>query len=300
MQMKVAMTPAQQRDRQDTLTADPTFGVRVRTFISSNRTLVIGLSIVTLIFLAAVVVPSLIPQNHTDQDWVNILAGPTTAHPLGTDDLGRDEMARLLIGARISLIVAVCAALGACVVGSIIGLVAGYTGGWLDSILMRLMDALYAFPSLVLAIAVVAILGAGVTQAIFAITVVAVPKFARLMRSQTLRLRESDYVTASLVAGASPLRLVIHHILPNAVGVVIIVASATAGFAVLTEASLSFLGLGVRPPTPAWGSMLKSGYQFLDRAPWLAIAPGVAISILVLGFNLVGDGLRDLLDPRSR
>lgn len=272
---------------------------RARRFIALNRFLVLGLSIVFLIAAIALIGPSIIPYDHSEQDWMNILAAPSQVHPLGTDDLGRDELARLLMGARISLLVAVCAALGACLVGSAIGLLAGYVGNWTESILMRIMDALYAFPSLVLAIAVVGILGAGTWQAIFAIAVVAIPKFARLMRAQTLRLRDSDFVVASLVSGASPMRLVIHHIVPNAIGVVIIVASSTAGFAVLTEASLSFLGLGVRPPTPAWGSMLKSGYQFLDRAPWLAIAPGIAISVLVLGFNLIGDGLRDLLDPRS-
>lgn len=239
-------------------------------------------------------------HDHQTQDWMNILSPPGEERILGTDDLGRDELARLMYGARISLLVATGAALGASLIGCAVGLIAGYVGGWTESGLMRLMDALYAFPSLVLAIAVVGIVGAGTWQAIFAISIAAIPRFARLMRIQTLRLRESDYVIASMVSGASPFRLIVYHIIPNAVGVVIIVASSTAGFAVLTEASLSFLGLGVRPPNPSWGSMLRSGYQFLDRAPWLATIPGIAISILVLGFNLIGDGLRDLLDPRSR
>jgi ABC-type dipeptide/oligopeptide/nickel transport system permease subunit len=260
----------------------------------------IGLFILLSVVVFGFVGPLLSPYSYAEQDWVNILAAPTSQHWLGTDDLGRDELTRLMVGARISLLVAISVALGASVVGSGIGLVAGYTGGWIETMLMRLMDALYSFPSLVLAIAIVGTLGAGTWQAIFAIAIAAVPRFARLMRAQTLRLRDADYVIASVVAGASPARIVVRHIIPNAVGVIIIVASATAGFAVLTEASLSFLGLGVRPPNPAWGSMLRSGYQFLDRAAWLAVVPGVAISLLVLGFNLIGDGLRDLLDPRSR
>jgi peptide/nickel transport system permease protein len=275
-------------------------GQRVRRFARLNRYLTIGLGIVSAILLASLIGPALSPYDASTQDWENILAPPSLAHPLGTDDLGRDELTRLLVGARTSLLVALGAALGACLVGSLIGVVAGYAGGWSERVLMRLMDALFAFPSLVLAIALVATLGAGLWQSVFAISVVAVPRFARLMRAQTLQLRSSDFVTASYVIGAGPARTILRHIVPNALGVVIVVASATAGFAVLTEASLSFLGLGVRPPNPAWGSMLKSGYQFLGQAPWLAIVPGLAISLLVLGFNLIGDGLRDLLDPRAR
>lgn len=275
-------------------------GHRLRRFARRNRYLSVGLGIVGCIALASLIGPTLSPHDASSQDWNNILAPPSLTHPLGTDDLGRDELTRLLVGARTSLMVALGAALGACLVGSIVGVIAGYAGGWSERVLMRLMDALYAFPSLVLAIALVGTLGAGLWQSVFAISVVAVPRFARLMRAQTLQLRYSDFVTASYVVGAGPARTIVRHIVPNALGVVIVVASATAGFAVLTEASLSFLGLGVRPPNPAWGSMLKSGYQFLGQAPWLAIVPGVAISLLVLGFNLIGDGLRDLLDPRSR
>jgi peptide/nickel transport system permease protein len=285
--------------RGDALAAAPR-GKTVRRFIRRNGFFVVGLTICFVIAMAALIGPYLTPYDPAKQSWTALLQSPSWSHPLGTDDLGRDELSRLLTGARMSLLVAVVSALGACFVGGLVGLAAGYLGGWTESILMRLMDALYAFPALVLAIAIVGTLGSGAWQAMVAIAVVAVPRFARLMRAQTLGLRRADFVIASQVAGAGPLRIAVRHILPNAVGVVIVVASSTAGFAVLTEASLSFLGLGVRPPTPAWGSMLKSGYQFLDRAPWLAVAPGAAISLLVLGFNLLGDGLRDLLDPRSR
>jgi peptide/nickel transport system permease protein len=265
-----------------------------------NPFLVIGATICLLIGFGALVGPYLTPYDPAKQEWTALMQAPSWSHPLGTDDLGRDMLSRMLSGARVSLTVALLAAVGASVAGGAIGLTAGYLGGWVESVLMRFMDALFAFPALVLAIAIVGTLGSGSWQAIVAIAVVAVPRFARMMRAQTLRLRQRDFVVASRVAGAGPLRIALKHILPNAVGVVIILASSTAGFAVLTEASLSFLGLGVRPPTPAWGSMLKSGYQFLDRAPWLAIVPGAGISLLVLGFNLAGDGLRDLLDPRTR
>lgn len=266
----------------------------------SNPFLLIGLIICAAIGLGALAGPLLVPYDPAKQNWEHLLQPPSMAHPLGTDDLGRDVLSRMLTGARVSLTVALLAAIGASVVGGAIGLAAGYLGGWTESVLMRFMDALFAFPALVLAIAIIGTLGSGSWQATVAIAIVAVPRFARMMRAQTLRLRNRDFVMASQVAGAGPLRIAVKHILPNAVGVVIILASSTAGFAVLTEASLSFLGLGVRPPTPAWGSMLKSGYQFLDRAPWLAVVPGAAISLLVLGFNLTGDGLRDLLDPRTR
>jgi peptide/nickel transport system permease protein len=274
--------------------------LRLRRFASRNRYLTCGLIILAGILLASLVGPSLSPYDPAAQDWNDILGAPSRAHPLGTDDLGRDELTRLLVGARLSIMIAVSVAVGASVTGACIGVIAGFFGGWIDRVLMRLMDGLYAFPSLVLAIALVGTLGSGVWQSIVAISIVAVPRFARLMRAQTIRLRYSDFVTASYVAGASTPRLILRHVVPNAVGVVIVVASSTAGFAVLTEASLSFLGLGVRPPNPAWGSMLKSGYQFLSQAPWLAVVPGLAISLLVLALNLIGDGLRDLLDPRSR
>lgn len=271
-----------------------------RRMLARNPFLLFGVTICLLIAIGAIAGPYLVPYEPAKQNFQELLQAPSLSHPLGTDDLGRDVLSRMLTGARVSLTVALLAAIGASFVGGAIGLTAGYLGGWTESVLMRFMDALFAFPALVLAIAIVGTLGTGSWQAIVAIALVAVPRFARMMRAQTLRLRHRDFVVASRVAGAGPIRVAVKHILPNAVGVVIILASSTAGFAVLTEASLSFLGLGVRPPTPAWGSMLKSGYQFLDRAPWLAIVPGVGISVLVLGFNLAGDGLRDLLDPRTR
>jgi peptide/nickel transport system permease protein len=261
--------------------------------------LVLGVSISLVIGLSALIGPYLSPYAPHEQNFDALLQSPSWAHPFGTDDLGRDIFSRIVHGARISITVALVSAFVACTVGAIIGLAAGYAGGWTDSILMRFMDALFAFPGLVLAIAVVSMLGQGAWQAMTAIAIVAVPRFARMMRAQTLALRHAEFVTASRVAGGGVTRICLQHIVPNALGILVIQASAYAGFAVLTEASLSFLGLGVRPPAPAWGTMLRSGYQFLSMAPWMAIIPGLAISLLVLAFNLIGDGLRDLLDPRT-
>jgi peptide/nickel transport system permease protein len=262
--------------------------------------LFLGMLICLSITVAAIIGPYLTPYAPHEQNFDALLESPSRAHPLGTDDLGRDILSRMVHGARISIAVALASAFAACFVGAAIGLTAGYTGGWIDSILMRLMDALFAFPGLVLAIAVVSMLGPGAWQAMTAIAIVAIPRFARMMRAQTMSLRHAEFVIASRVAGANVMRITSRHIVPNALGILVVQASAYAGFAVLTEASLSFLGLGVRPPAPAWGTMLRSGYQFLSMAPWMAIIPGLAISLLVLGFNLIGDGLRDLLDPRTK
>jgi peptide/nickel transport system permease protein len=273
---------------------------RWRSFVGRQPFLALGSGVCLLIALGAILAPLLTPYDPAFQDIQSRLAPPSPGHPFGTDDLGRDLWSRMLFGARISYSVAMLASLAAFVVGGLFGLLAGVLGGWTDQVVMRLMDGVYSFPSLVLAIAVVGMLGPGTGQAMLAIALVSVPRFARMMRAQALGVRDRDYITAARVAGSGRLRIALGHVLPNAVGVVIAQASAYAGFAVLTEASLSFLGMGVQPPTPAWGSMLRSGYRFLDDAPWLAVVPGAAISLLVLGFNLVGDGLRDLLDPRTR
>jgi peptide/nickel transport system permease protein len=271
-----------------------------RLFVRRQPFLVLGAAICGLIALGALLAPLLTPYDPAFQNLDVRLQGPRPGHPFGTDDLGRDLYSRLLYGSRISMMVALLSSVAACLVGGSIGLAAGLLGGWPENVLMRLMDALYSFPSLVLAIAIIGALGPGITQAMIAIAVVSVPRFARMMRAQALGLRRREFVVAARVSGARSLRIALRHVLPNAVGVIFAQASAYAGFAVLSEASLSFLGLGVQPPAPAWGSLLRSGYRFLSEAPWLALIPGAAISLLVLGFNLLGDGLRDLLDPRTR
>ncbi|MGI8689266.1 MAG: ABC transporter permease [Thermomicrobiales bacterium] len=270
------------------------FSLRHRPF------LIVGVTICLLIALVAILSPVLAPFDPIKPNVPAALQAPSATHLFGTDALGRDLLSRVLYGARVSYLSAVLATLIGCLIGSVVGLTAGFVGGVIDNVLMRIMDALYAFPTLVLAIAVVATLGPGTAQTVAAIAIVAIPRYARVMRAQTLGQRHREFVLAAQVVGAHPLRVAGRHILPNTLGIIVVLASASAGFAVLTEASLSFLGLGTQPPTPDWGSMLKDGVQFLQQAQWLAIFPGVAISVLVLGFNLLGDGVRDLLDPRMR
>jgi peptide/nickel transport system permease protein len=248
----------------------------------------------------AVLYPLLSSADPTAQDLLNVLASPSSAHPLGTDELGRDILVRLAIGAGVSLQVGVFAVVLALVPGVLLGLVVGYTGGLFDEAIMRVLDALMAFPSLVLALTVVAILGPGLTNAMIAIAIASVPSYVRMTRGQVLSARENDYILAVESVGARQTRILIRHVLPNVVSPVLVLASLGVGFAILTESGLSFLGLGVQPPTPSWGSMISVGFQYLDSDPWYAMAPAAMIFLAVLGFNLLGDGLRDLLDPYSR
>jgi peptide/nickel transport system permease protein len=229
-----------------------------------------------------------------------MLRPPSAAWPLGTDDLGRDVLSRLLSGGRISLGVGFASTTAAVCVGVPVGLVSGLWRAWVDTALMRMTDLLFSFPTMVLAIAIVGVLGPSLTNATLAIAIVAMPRFARLVRGQVLSLREMEFVEAARAIGAPAARIVRRHLLPNLLGLVAIQSTLTVSFAILTEASLSFLGLGVQPPTASWGSMLRYGYPFLDQAPWMALAPGMAIMLTILGLNLLGDAARDAFDPRMR
>jgi peptide/nickel transport system permease protein len=260
----------------------------------------LGVAIVASFFLVGALGLVASPYDPLKQDIAHTLEAPSRAHPLGTDDLGRDVLSRLIAGTTVSMLVSVISVSLAVAVGLVVGLACGYRRGWLDDVVMRVMDALYAFPTLILAIALVGALGPSLANAMLAISIVALPRFARLVRGQVLSVRELEYVQAARVAGARDVRIVAHHILPNVLGILAVQAALTTAFAILTESNLSFLGLGVRPPTPAWGSMLRLGYPFIELAPWLAIAPGAFITVTVLGFSLLGDGIRDLLDPRLR
>jgi peptide/nickel transport system permease protein len=228
------------------------------------------------------------------------LRRPTTLHPLGTDQFGRDVLSRLATGASIALTVAGVATAISVLVGVAVGAAAGYVGGWLDEILMRTMDALLAFPALLLAITVVAALGPGHHHAAIAIGVVGIPVFARLTRSVVVTLVARDFVAAARAHGGAPLYVLVRHVLPNTMAPVIVQASLAVGRAILAEAGLSYLGLGTQPPIPSWGKMLHEAQGFLTLAPWLAVFPGCAIAATVLAFNVLGDALRDLLDPRLR
>jgi peptide/nickel transport system permease protein len=240
------------------------------------------------------------PYPANEQNIPDRLQPPSWSHPFGTDNLGRDILSRVIIGASVSLKVGFLSVGLALVAGTLIGLLAGFYGRWVDDALMRLMDMLFAFPAVLLAIAILAIRGPGTTNTIIAIAIVYVPIFARVTRASVLGVREEVYVRASRSVGASDFRLLTRHVLPNAAPPIIVQTSVSLAFAVLAEAALSFLGLGTQPPNPSWGSMLAEGREFIEQAWWLAFFPGMAIVITVLCFNLLGDGLRDVLDPRQR
>ncbi|HEV7662942.1 MAG TPA: ABC transporter permease [Chloroflexota bacterium] len=258
----------------------------------------VGLLIVLVMVFLAFSADVLTPFDPNEQRYAFVLQPPSPDFPLGTDDIGRDVYSRIVYGTRVSLEVGLLAVGISTATGTLIGLSAGYYGGWLEDVLMRTMDALRAFPGLVLALSINAVLGPGIGNVMIAIGVVSTPTFARLAHGQTLSVREREYVKAARVAGAGPWRMMLRHILPNIAAPIIVQASLAAAFAILAEAGLSFLGLGVRPPTPSWGSMLRTGQQYLNVAPWLSLFPGIAIFLAVLGFNLLGDGLREALDPR--
>lgn len=259
-----------------------------------------GAIMLSFTIIAAIAAPWIAPYEPNKIDPLHVIEAPSAAHWLGTDGLGRDVFTRVLYGARVSLYAGILVVTVSMIIGTVIGLVAGYAGGIIDAVLMRTMDALLAFPGLVFALAVTAALGPSLTNAMIAIAVLSVPGAARVVRGETLTLRERDFVTAERVLGASPSRILFRHILPNALAPIIVIASLRVGGAILLETSLSFLGLGVQPPQSSWGSMVNDGSRFLERAPWISMASGGAIFLAVLGANLVGDAVRDTLDPRLR
>jgi peptide/nickel transport system permease protein len=242
----------------------------------------------------------LAPDSPTKAELTQVLQSPSPTHLMGTDDLGRDVLSRIIYGARASLAAGVVAAGIALVIGTGLGITSGYTLGTVDTVISRVMDALLAFPGLILALAITAALGPSLVNAMIAIGIVGVPHFARLARAQVFTVREREYIEAVRALGASSGRILLRHIVPNILTPIIIQTSLSVAFAILTEASLSFLGLGVQPPTPSWGFMLNQGRDYVGRAPWLAIFPGIAIFLVVMAFNLLGDAIRDALDPRLR
>ena len=258
----------------------------------------VGLVIVLVAVLAALVGPALSPYNPVAQELARRLEPPTLSHPFGLDELGRDILARLLAGARISLLVGLAVVSVSSVVGMLLGSIAGYFGGRVDDVISRVVDVLMAFPGILLAIALVAVLGPSLTNVVLALSVIGWVGYARLVRGQALRARELDFVHAARALGAGSARVVLRHVLPTAFPTVVVQATLGMAGAIIAEASLSFLGLGVQPPTPSWGTMLDAGRAHLFDAPHLTIFPGLAIGLLVLGFNFLGDGLRDRVDPK--
>lgn len=256
--------------------------------------------IFTVIVVAAIAAPIIAPYSPTQTDLASVFVPPSSIHWLGTDDVGRDILSRTIFGARVSLVVGIVSVLCGAAVGIPIGFIAGVAGGVVDDVIMRVIDAVLSFPAILLAIAISAVLGGGIITAMVAIAVILVPTYARLVRSVALATKDLEFVQAARAVGAGQRRIIALHLWPATVPVLIVQVSLHIAYAVLIEASLSFLGLGVQPPTPSWGSMLGSAYAQLSLAPWAAISPGVAIFVTVLALNLLGDGLSEFLDPLLR
>ena len=265
-----------------------------------QRLALTGLCLVGVFLIVAIVGGWIAPYSFSTQHVRDRLQPPSATYLLGTDEFGRDILSRLLFGAGISLQVGLISVGISGIAGVLLGLIAGYVGGWIDGVLTLVMDVLFAFPTILLAIAIIAMLGSSLPNVMLAIGIVTTPTFMRVVRGSTLSLTRMTFVEAAVSLGAPTLRVLARHIFPNLTAPLIVLASLNFAFAVLTEASLSFLGLGNRPPSPSWGSMVSSSYGFLETDPWPTLFPGMAIALAVLGFNLLGDGLRDALDPRLR
>ncbi|MCX4483143.1 ABC transporter permease [Streptomyces anulatus] len=268
---------------------------------SGNATALIGGTIVTVTILVALLAPLIAPDDPLATNPSSIGLGPFShGHLLGTDEVGRDILSRLMYGTRLALLVAVVPTLVALAIGGCLGLLSGYVGGWLDSTLMRVFDVMFSFPGILLALGIGVALGPGITSMVIAMVVVTVPEFGRIVRGNVIALRQEQYVEAAGALGYSHLRIAFRHITPNLLGGVVVFATLQTGRNVILSSSLAFLGLGAQPPTPDWGQMLSGGRALLVTAPHVATIPGLAIVVLAVGFNLLGDGIRDRLDPRSR
>jgi peptide/nickel transport system permease protein len=265
-----------------------------------HRTLALGAAITAAIVIVASLSLVYTPRDPLEMRVAARLQPPSAAHPLGTDQFGRDLLSRIMRGARASLLVGAVSVSIGMGLGVLVGMVGGYFGGWLDESLMRLMDAVYGFPAVLSALLIAAVFGPGVVMSMVAVGVVSMPIFARLTRGSFLSLREREFVQAARALGAGDATIIGRHILPNTLSPLIVQATISFPVAILAEAALSYLGLGTQPPHPSWGLMLRDAQNFLELSPWYALFPGTAIALAVLGFNLLGDGLRDVLDPRSR
>jgi peptide/nickel transport system permease protein len=265
-----------------------------------NRGAVFGLAVFVAVVLMSVFAPVLAPYDPLAQGVGPALQAPSLAHWAGTDSFGRDILSRIIYGARIALVVGVVSVVLAMVIGVALGLVAGYYGGWIDVVIMRVMDGLFAFPIIILAIAMMAIMGFGVTNVIIAVAVGFIAPFARVTRADVLAVKEEPYIEAARLGGVASTAIIVRHVLPNVMAPIIVQAALRVSGAIITESGLSFLGLGPPPPTPVWGSMIAEGRNFIVMAPHVSTIPGVALMLAIVGLNLLGDGLRDTLDPRLR
>jgi peptide/nickel transport system permease protein len=265
-----------------------------------NKMALVGTGIVLFFILLAIFAPLLAPYGINEQKLSLRLQAPSKEHLFGTDDFGRDILSRVIYGARISLWVGFFSVLGSVVAGSLLGIIAGYYGRWIDGVISRIFDIMLAFPSILLAIGIVAVLGPSLQNALIAIAVINIPNFGRLIRSRVLSIKQEEYIMAAKAIGMSDTRILFHHILPNSMAPIIVQGTLAIATAIIEAAALGFLGLGAQPPNPEWGKMLADSKDFLTQAPWTMVFPGLAIMLTVLGFNLMGDGLRDALDPRMK
>lgn len=268
--------------------------------LRKNKLAIFGALIIIFFVLVAIIAPFFTPYEYDQLNAGERLSAPSADNWFGTDDLGRDIYTRIVYGARISLMVGFFAVTGALVMGSLLGIIAGFFGKWVDMIISRIFDILLAFPSILLAIAIVAILGPSLQNALLAIAIINIPIFGRLVRSKVLSIRQEEYILAAKAQGMKNGRILFHHILPNSTAPIIVQATLSFGTAILEAAALGFLGLGAQAPMPEWGKMLSDSRQYIQSAPWTVLFPGLSIMLVVLGFNMLGDGLRDALDPKMK
>ena len=272
----------------------------MRRMARENRTAVISFFVILLMILAAALAPLLTPYGENDMDLMHRLSAPSAEHLLGTDEGGRDVLTRLLYGARVSLLIGVVPALLSLILGAALGVIAGYRGGAADAVIMRLADVTLAFPSMLLAMVIMYALGGGILNVFLTLTLVNWANVSRIVRAQTLQLKNSEFAEAARITGVSGGKIMRRHILPNCLPTLLVLFTLNIPASILTESSLSFLGLGIQPPNASWGLMINTGRQYLYNAPWLCFAPGAAIMLIVLGFNFLGNGLLDVLDPRQK
>ncbi|MBL4950811.1 ABC transporter permease [Neobacillus sp. OS1-32] len=274
------------------------FGGECKRFIVTQKIGFVSLLVILLVILVAVFAPIIAPFDPVAQNREAILAAPEPQFFMGTDDLGRDVFSRIVYGSRISLLVGFATVVISIFLGILLGMVSGYFGGIVDMVIQRIMDAIMSIPALILALFIAALLGPAIQNVIIALTIIEVPRFARIVRGEMLRIRETNYVEASRSVGANAVRIIFKHGLPNMMAPIIVMSSLAFGQTIIAEASLSFLGIGTPPPNPSWGLMLSDASRYMESAPWLVLFPGLALSLLVLAFNLLGDALRDFLDPK--
>lgn len=284
--------------KESYITSSPLHDMWVR--LKRNKLALFGLFLVIALIVIAILASFIAPYDPIQISLKDSLKSPSSAHLMGTDVLGRDIFSRIIYGTRASLIIGVVATSISLIIGVVIGSIAGYYGGWIDSIMMRITDIFFAFPFFLLAIAIMTFLGPSFINVFIALGIVGWTNYARLVRGQVISVKESDYIEAAHAVGAKDLRIIWNHVLPNTLAPIIVFTTMNIGGVILSEAGLSFLGIGVQPPAPSWGLMLSEASNFIFNAPWMVIWPGVAIFLTVLGYNLLGDGLRDALDPRMK